>query len=985
LIICNCEKLMPITQLELEQLVSSDGKELRCSGKKLTKKDLKLICSFLDSHKSIKSLYVFWNNIDDEGAKILAENKTLTSLYIGSNEIGNGGIKALAQNKAFTLLDVTNNRFDNEGTKSLAQSETLVSLNVAGNKINKEGIKALAQNKSLTSLELGNCVDKESAKILAANTTLTSLVLPGSPIGIGGLEALAENKTLTFLNVGGPKFGDQGAEILAKNTTLRALHIDSSNLSPKGAKALAQNATLTSLSVSENEIGSQGAKFLAENKTLTHLYVSFNQIGDEGAIALAKNKNLTCLNVRGNQISEVGAKALAKNEFLKSLDIAENLIREEGGKALAENKTLTSLDVGMTKMGGEAGKAIANNTFLKTLYIHSEDVDSNTVNALINSNSLNLLYVDGHKIINRIEMLTKAQDDFRNSEHKDSRLFNTWYANLDVQRIVWFIYQNELAKKASALSQTELHPDQNPYLDPFVFFDGLDAIPFDSVMAFCKEQLIQSSKNYFPIIFKPELGSAHYMAAILRKEPDGSVTFFLFNPLGYSDEETKKRAKRRLNIPDTAEEVGGMKLIMSPHQIQSSVKDGGPLVSCGPITIEFIKHALQHPEWIDNLDEQFNLPAYLEQYKNDSQEHYKQRLEAVRSEHDQLLGKMPNEILESIEDFYAPLAQHFLNTVVPPKPTSSEEYSSDEEYSYGEDPDGKEFYNTDGEIEYSTPPDANSEKPSASKSVKQDDPIPESRQNLVEHLKKQLNSYQQQRNERFYIKDKLDPRDQKKRAELIRELSEELDVFIASGDSKNLIQKITEQFDNYPGIYLKTTLSQIALSLIQPTPADDYSEKAKTILEQHQEAQSIYVIKIKELYQKIEILEEYACKLKNAKEIQAVNTLASELKKDMDYFVSQHDKSLPDKDSFNHFKTKFKFRLHSQDVLMSKREKWYALALNILVGVVSLGIVLGVKAIHSKRKYGELEFFAEKSNKRLKLEKIEKRLEQLEFPDPPKK
>jgi Ran GTPase-activating protein (RanGAP) involved in mRNA processing and transport len=958
---------MPITELELEQLISLDRKELRCSRKNLTHEDLKLICSFLENHKTIKSLYVFWNKIDDEGAKILAKNKTLTSLYIGSNQIGDEGVKALAQNPTLTLLELTGNPFGNKGAEALAQSETLLSVDVTGSKIDKKGVEALAGSKSLTAFSIrGDLVDEKTAKMLAANPRLTSLDLTGNPIGIEGLKALAQNKKLTSLNLSGTKIGDEGAEILAQNLTLNALDLMGIGLSDKGVKALAQNPTLTSLKLAGNKISPEGAKFLAENKTLRKLHLPFNKIGDKGAEALAKNETLTELEVRNNQISEVGAKALAQNPILKTLDIAENLIGEKGGKALAENKTLTSLDVCMTSIGEEAGNALANNPTLKTLYVHKEDVGTHVINTLLNSKTLASLYVSGNKYFE----LSNAQDYFRTNEGQDSRLFNTWYANLDVQRIVWFIYQEELAKKATLLAQDTLDPSQNPYLDPFVFFDGLESFSFNEVMTLSKKLLLDSNKSYFPIIFKPELGSAHYMSGILRKELDGSFTFFLFNPLGYPDEEAKKRAQSRLELPSTTE-VGGMKLIMCPYEIQSLSKDEGSLVSCGPLCIQFIEYALQHPEWITNLNEQFDLPEELMHYTKDSPPQYKAGVETLRAAHDELLGKIPNDALDEIDNFYAPMTQYFIDGLSKTIPIDDEDASS-YEYEYADE----DYLLSDTEGEH--PPKQPDAKPAT---------------NISEDFVWRLKDYLKLRNKRFLVKDTLDSRDKTKRDALVNHIIEQLNLFDKARDDKKaliqkeLIKKLTEAIDKYPGIHLRTILSQLTLVLMEPTPQEDFSETSKNILKNQEKTAPIYVRKVHELYKNIQSFYNYALKLETDpghKDL-TVRRLAEQLKGDLDYFISQHDQTLPDQDSFNNFKIKFITRLYSQDeTIRAEGYHWRTFAFNLLLGIISLGIAIGAKAIHSKLTYGEVRLFAAPKNEGQKqLDELEQQADDLLKPDHP--
>ncbi len=54
-----------------------------------------------------------------------------------------------------------------------------------------------------------------------------------------------------------------------------------------------------------------------------------------------------------------------------------------------------------------------------------------------------------------------------------------------------------------------------------------------------------------------------------------------------------------------------IEIISSPKKIQTHEKDGGRLVSCGPISIVFIEYIMSHPEYMEGLDKEFHLPDIL--------------------------------------------------------------------------------------------------------------------------------------------------------------------------------------------------------------------------------------------------------------------------------------------------------------------------------------------------------------------------------------
>lgn len=252
--------------------------------------------------------------------------------------------------------------------------------------------------------------------------------------------------------------------------------------------------------------------------------------------------------------------------------------------------------------------------------------------------------------------LTIAQKKFISRDAMDSRHFETWLHNEDVQRIIWQLYR-------------EVPPQiKTNYTEPFVFVDNVDTVSFDEIIDWAGSQLDLSDKLYFPFIFKPETGGAHYMAGIIRQDYD-CKKLFLFNPTGY----TKKMATARLklrdpqgnNVAGDEDQDGnfhyGMDLVLSAHQVQNQQKDGGVLVSCGPICIEFLKFALNNPQWVMSLDDKFKLPPQLEQLVSKEQEAYKQDIIALRKAHFETLSKISDQETDHAMKFFAPRVDALLN------------------------------------------------------------------------------------------------------------------------------------------------------------------------------------------------------------------------------------------------------------------------------------------------------------------------------------
>ena len=106
------------------------------------------------------------------------------------------------------------------------------------------------------------------------------------------------------------------------------------------------------------------------------------------------------------------------------------------------------------------------------------------------------------------------------SEKEDGLKFSAWYHVDDIKRVIW--------KKYNQLN----HAFTKDSMQPFVFFDGLDQFTLEDMLSPLITKLKESTKKYFPFIFKPELASVHYVAGFLRKNDDNTVSIILFNPTG---------------------------------------------------------------------------------------------------------------------------------------------------------------------------------------------------------------------------------------------------------------------------------------------------------------------------------------------------------------------------------------------------------------------------------------------------------------------
>ena len=361
----------------------------------------------LKYNKSLTTLDLSYNEIDDDGAAALGEclkyNKSLTTLNLSDNEIGNDGAAALVEclkdNKSLTTLDLTFNIIGDNGAAALGEclkyNKSLTTLYFNDNKIGDDGAAALGEclkdNKSLTTLYLGfNNIGDDSAaamgEYLKYNKSLTTLEWSHNEIGDDGAAALGEclkyKKSLTTLDLSHNEIGDDGAaalsECLKDNKSLTTLNLSFNKIGDNGAAALVKclkyNKSLTTLYFSDNKIGDDGAAALGEclkdNKSLTTLDLSFNKIGDDSAAALGEylkyNKSLTTLELSHNEIGYDGAAALGEclkdNKSLTTLDLSGNVTGDDGAAALVEclkyYKSLTTLDLSDNEIGVDGVAAL---------------------------------------------------------------------------------------------------------------------------------------------------------------------------------------------------------------------------------------------------------------------------------------------------------------------------------------------------------------------------------------------------------------------------------------------------------------------------------------------------------------------------------------------------------------------------------------------------------------------------------------------------
>lgn len=231
---------------------------------------------------------------------------------------------------------------------------------------------------------------------------------------------------------------------------------------------------------------------------------------------------------------------------------------------------------------------------------------------------------------------------------------------------------------------------------------------------------------------------------------------------------------------------------------------------------------------------------------------------------------------------------------------------------------------------------------------------------MLQPVQSALKDYIEERNNRFLFKDLLSSGDKKAREDYIKYVSDAC-RYVHSG-KMGVVEVLETGVTKFQGVHFQTTLHRLILEFVEPTPDEDYADQAQEILEKQELAYPEYVAQMKALDLSIQSMHEFGEDLREI-ESETLSTLATELKKDLDYFIAQHRTQPPDPLALKQFKTKFKSRLHSQDIIMCQQENWNSFALNLFLAVISVGLALLAQAIYSKWTTGQCSFFARGTEK----------------------
>jgi Ran GTPase-activating protein (RanGAP) involved in mRNA processing and transport len=277
-----------------------------------------VLCRSLRDNKSISTLALSYNKINDQGGLYLSDmilrNRSIVKLHLGANRFSPQttayfGV-ALGKNTTINFLDLSRNLIRSIGVWPLAVS--------------------LIGNKTLRSIDLRyNNIDQAAAEMLS--------------------ELISGVSALTSVRLSGNRFGNQTVAMLAEqlktNPTLRELELNDVGMSSDGfialCRALRVNQTLEKISVSDNPIGRTAlepfAGMLRENTGLATIGMKACGIDVEGcrhiAEGLMTNSTLGDIDLQKNDIDIEGLgyllDALVGNYSLTRIELGENLFPDD--------------------------------------------------------------------------------------------------------------------------------------------------------------------------------------------------------------------------------------------------------------------------------------------------------------------------------------------------------------------------------------------------------------------------------------------------------------------------------------------------------------------------------------------------------------------------------------------------------------------------------------------------------------------------------
>ncbi|QRN03704.1 hypothetical protein GH742_07385 [Legionella sp. MW5194] len=252
--------------------------------------------------------------------------------------------------------------------------------------------------------------------------------------------------------------------------------------------------------------------------------------------------------------------------------------------------------------------------------------------------------------------------------------------------------------------------------------------------------------------------------------------------------------------------------------------------------------------------------------------------------------------------------------------------------------------------------------------------------------------YEAQRAERFFVKDFFfSSEDAEKRKTYLGKLRDLLREFKEKGNLEtfNRLYELVERGRNeFPGLTLRPMLRRLLVALQERR--QDFSEELIQLNNDEENSSSRRIGKnevseaLRVLYGRIDAMRNYE-KLQNHSEtvVSAVNRVSQKLKDRLDDFVGAKldDGKQVTAQELGSFTDEMRDILRSEDDKMHSERSWFApVVANIVAGLFTLGIALGIKLARSKSTQGYAAFFMDKTQREKNVDQVDEALEQLAAP-----
>lgn len=252
--------------------------------------------------------------------------------------------------------------------------------------------------------------------------------------------------------------------------------------------------------------------------------------------------------------------------------------------------------------------------------------------------------------------------------------------------------------------------------------------------------------------------------------------------------------------------------------------------------------------------------------------------------------------------------------------------------------------------------------------------------------------YEAQRAQRFFVKDFFfSSEDAENRKIYLGELRALLREFKEKGDLEtfNRLHALVERGRNeFPGLTLRPMLRRLLVALQERR--QDFSDESIQQDDVTENNSSKKIAKkeisdaLKTLYDRIDEMKNHA-KLQNHSEtvINAVNNVSQKLQNRLDNFVEAKlgDGKQVTAKELSSFTEEMRDILRSEDDKMHSERSWFApVVANIVAGLFTLGIALGIKLARSKSTQGYATFFMDKTQREKNVDKVDEALDQLAAP-----